>query len=450
MRTQFFPGVRAISRLAPVIFLLFLLSAPVSAFASLVIMVYHNEAMYFGCDSALTRDDGEPDGTDLKIHQFSQACCVSITGSARYDAISQTGKFNFLLSLPEILERSCAEQLTNPASLDEKMELIATRMKQAYCSLTNRLVALTRGTGFPDPTHLQFVGYDDRKNCFFVSSCILDGTNSVHVELKKEYRGPHDPEPFTVEGEGGFLRALFQAEKPEVLNLLPPEFEDTILDLDSTNSIPDAKIVGFILELFHLHKDNAARLGYDPGHIGPPYRVFKITREKVIEMTSDARSADVKPAGAVVKTESEDDKAIDAVMEKLESSFLAGDYYYALDVMYSPILEAGGGKEKGRESIKAVLEQMKEKQIVCVSWKAKKPYQYIKTESRTYAIIPYEAVMMIGTQKLRQHSYQLGIKTADSIWQFTNGDSLNPAMFGQFFPDFPTTIELPKKDRSYE
>jgi hypothetical protein len=58
--------------------------------------------------------------------------------------------------------------------------------------------------------------------------------------------------------------------------------------------------------------------------------------------------------------------------------------------------------------------------------------------------------MTIAGKKMRQESYQLGIKTADSQWQFVNGDNLSPATYAEFFPDFPRNFELPKVERSYE
>ena len=55
-----------------------------------------------------------------------------------------------------------------------------------------------------------------------------------------------------------------------------------------------------------------------------------------------------------------------------------------------------GGKEQGVLAAQAIVAQMKQQQIVMVSWKATKPYQYIRGESRTYAVIPYESVLTIA------------------------------------------------------
>jgi hypothetical protein len=106
-----------------------------------------------------------------------------------------------------------------------------------------------------------------------------------------------------------------------------------------------------------------------------------------------------------------------------------------------------GGKEQGVLAAQAIVAQMNQQQIVMLSWKTKKPYQYIRGESRTYVVIPYESVLTIAGKRLRQESYQLGIKVAGSHWQFVNGDTLNPELVQEFFQDFPKSIKLPKLER---
>jgi len=134
-------------------------------------------------------------------------------------------------------------------------------------------------------------------------------------------------------------------------------------------------------------------------------------------------------------------------MAKLETSFKANDYAYVFEVMYAPVVERMGGKEQGVLAAQAIVARMKQQQMVMVSWKAKKPYQYIRGESRTYAVIPYESVLIIAGKRLRQESYQLGIKAAGSNWQFVNGDTLNPELFREFFPNFPSSAKLPRLER---
>ena len=53
-------------------------------------------------------------------------------------------------------------------------------------------------------------------------------------------------------------------------------------------------------------------------------------------------------------------------------------------------------------------------------------------------------------EKLRQKSYQLGIKSLGSQSEFLNGDDPRPETYRELFPDFPKAFELPKVQRAYE
>lgn len=147
---------------------------------------------------------------------------------------------------------------------------------------------------------------------------------------------------------------------------------------------------------------------------------------------------------------SADDKVIDAVMEKLQSTFKAGDYTYAIEVMYGPVVEKMGGKEKALEIARNTGAQMKEQHIVIVSWKTQKPYRYVTGKNHQYAIVPYESSVTMGAKKLHQTSFELAIKVGDAQWQFVNGDNITPEVLNAFFPDFPKDVTLPKVERNYE
>lgn len=137
-------------------------------------------------------------------------------------------------------------------------------------------------------------------------------------------------------------------------------------------------------------------------------------------------------------------------MEKVANSFKAGDCSPAIDVMYTPIMEKLGGREKAIEAAKAVIGQMKEQGITVISWNAKKPYIYLAGNSHKYVIVPYEMESTDSRKTLKQTGYQLGIKTPNSGWQFVSGDQLSPEILAQFFPDFPKDFELPEPQRSWE
>jgi hypothetical protein len=170
--------------------LLLLLLACQSSFASLVIMLYHNETMYLASDSIATfYSNGQPVSSVRKIFKFSDNCCASITGFAAYEITNDSGNIIISMHLVKSLENACAEETTNSASLNQKMVSIATQLNDDFYSFSNRAAVLTGTAEHHEPTQLQFVGYDAEKNCFFVKSCLVGGARSAVVESLKEYRG---------------------------------------------------------------------------------------------------------------------------------------------------------------------------------------------------------------------------------------------------------------------
>ena len=137
-------------------------------------------------------------------------------------------------------------------------------------------------------------------------------------------------------------------------------------------------------------------------------------------------------------------------MEQLERGFLAGDFTYAFEILYSPLVQTMGGRERALAAARAINAQMKEQRVVFLSWKARKPYQYVSTAVRRYALVPCEARLKVGGKRVLQSSYQLGIEVPGTGWQFINGDKLSPQVYQELFPDFPKTVKLPKVTRLAE
>jgi hypothetical protein len=118
--------------------------------------------------------------------------------------------------------------------------------------------------------------------------------------------------------------------------------------------------------------------------------------------------------------------------------------------MYTPIMDAMGGKEKMLAAVSVLKDQMTQQQISVISWEPQKPYTYLKGNGRWYAVIPYVSEMTMAGQKLKMSGFQLGIKNDGSEWQFVSGDKLTPEILNTFFPDFPKDLELPKTQRQFE
>lgn len=420
-----------------------------TSFGSLVIMIYHNEAMYVAGDSAVTSAATmKRSGSTQKVYPFGENCCAAMTGFAG-NLTKKEGEEGFSTSLSDELRQECARQATNSVPLDQKVASIATAMNQTFTRYHN-LIGKDPGTkGKGGETMMAFFGYDAAKDCFFTSQCLLGQTNTVDIKRVREYRGPNNGAPFFMQGEYRFLQAALAGATPQLQGLVFNKFRYTFQWLESADPMDDVTMTNLILKLYALHTDNSVRMGYNRGTVGPPYDIFKITKQKVTELTSRPLVR-VSPAESNSGLHKKDDEAIDAVMEKLMQSFRENDYSYAFEVMYPPILESLGGKEKLMAAIPALMEQVKQQKLQIISCETRKPYVYLKGKARWYAVIPYTSEADMAGQKLKITAFQLGIKNEDSEWRFIGGDKVTRAMMKKFFPDFPKDYVLPKIQREIE
>ena len=168
-----------------------------------------------------------------------------------------------------------------------------------------------------------------------------------------------------------------------------------------------------------------------------------------MELTSDpAAAADVSSSNSHLHDT--DDRTIDGVMARLMAGYLANDYSYSFDVMYAPLLDSMGGREKIMAMLPALKEQAKQMRISVISWAPKKPYTYLRGKGRWYAVIPCVSEMSMTGQKVKISSFWLGIKNDGAEWQFVGGEKIIPAVWQNFFPDFPKDFEVPKTQRQIE
>src|SRR6187401_404342 len=83
-----------------------------ASFGSLVITIYHNEAIYIGSDSmATSMATGKQVDRVQKIFQFSTNACGAITGFAMLKVGGLPGKPEYSLNVAKALERLCEREL---------------------------------------------------------------------------------------------------------------------------------------------------------------------------------------------------------------------------------------------------------------------------------------------------------------------------------------------------
>lgn len=155
----------------------------------------------------------------------------------------------------------------------------------------------------------------------------------------------------------------------------------------------------------------------------------------------------------VIQGEQDDDDFIDQAMQKQENYFESADQIRRFDISRSPGLERVAGTNGGDAGIKALADQVRQNKIVFDSWKAEKPYTYLRSENpdtfpgsiSRFAIIPCESIEIVNGKKFADDSFFLGIKISDFNWKFYNGSRLTSETCQRDFPGFPENFKLPEE-----
>lgn len=272
-------------RLATCVSLVISLASP--AFGSLVITIYHNEAIYIGSDSMATSlATGKQVESVQKIFQFSTNACAAITGLAMLKVGGLPGKPEYSLNVVKALERLCERELSKPDSVESKIALIARDLNfRSKVFFEDPAIKLPPASA-SERTRIQFAGYNPEKRRFFLKSLVLGTEENLQFDIAQEF-GEKKGEIVSLQGEARFLKDLLSRKDRVLWSLVSPDFARTADKLTGSGVVPSNLVRHYMLEMFYLHRRYAPNLSEDKGLIGPPYRVFKITKVKVTQLTDD-------------------------------------------------------------------------------------------------------------------------------------------------------------------
>lgn len=252
------------------------------SFASLVICIYYNNQIYLGSDSLVHGQGGEKDFNTPKIFQIADTCCVSITGN--YGSTfrdTKTASIVLQIILPLELEKICRDLNSTHQPLEYKINTVIQQFGLKYVDCFRKLLSIGEDPRKIEDTRICFVGYDPLTKSFFQKSCLFRGTNQAALETRFERNSTSSEPYFSFQGEDHFLTALLTSSDDMFMKLRSDAFKRTMSQLVRFDSfVSDDSVANLMLEMFSLHKTNAASTGSDKGFIGEPYVIYKITSEQ--------------------------------------------------------------------------------------------------------------------------------------------------------------------------
>ena len=124
----------------------------------------------------------------------------------------------------------------------------------------------------------------------------------------------------------------------------------------------------------------------------------------------------------------------------MKTAMMTKDSATLIDLMYAPVVEAGGGKDALLASTKSMMEQ-----VTFNSFESNKPYTYYTGNDNDYVVVATHIILTMGGQKMDSVSFELGIKSHNGGgWEYVDGAGIKPAVRAKFFPDLPKDVVLPE------
>jgi hypothetical protein len=138
------------------------------------------------------------------------------------------------------------------------------------------------------------------------------------------------------------------------------------------------------------------------------------------------------------------DQALNADLQSMVAAVKTNDFGVAIDMMYSPVAEADGGRDALKKIAATASTGTEGKAYKIVSYDLIPPYQRVSTSVSDYVIIPIRLVVGVGTHCIQETAYELAIKPHGATkWEYLNGSNISPEMKSKYFPDLKDT-DLPQ------
>jgi|ERR1051326_57669 hypothetical protein len=281
---------------------LFLVLLPASA--TLIVTVVNGGRMYVATDSFCLGTGTMTNSLTEKVFKFNNSCLVGISGC--YGGLWDDTKAGLTYQVD--LVKGARQLGMSVRTGTEALETNIAKAVLVFGEAHSNFVALRRTSstnGQKDfHTVLGFSGFDEASHPVMRNYEFNERTPPTLQETQYPIK------TVKFQGERQFPSALLSAVTETnfpatvLSNLTPdarrgaPALRDFLAGLASQDfktianrvyagaPVKEEQIVRFLLEIFQLHKENAARLHFDGGYVDGPYVVFRIADGRIIQIAS--------------------------------------------------------------------------------------------------------------------------------------------------------------------
>jgi hypothetical protein len=143
---------------------------------------------------------------------------------------------------------------------------------------------------------------------------------------------------------------------------------------------------------------------------------------------------------SVEAVRADDDAVFDQDIAKLGAAMKSSDFPTIIDMMYTPIVNAGGGRDKLVAQSRSMTSS-----VTFISLDPIKPYRQISGTKNDYEVIPTRAILEVRGNRYQSSSFELAVRPhGASAWQYVDGAGITPQFRTLFFSDLPADATLPE------
>ena len=134
------------------------------------------------------------------------------------------------------------------------------------------------------------------------------------------------------------------------------------------------------------------------------------------------------------------------LVEKIGQATLSGDMDTVIDLTYTPIIDAIGGRKKMVAVMEKIAKDMNANGLAFESYTVGEPGDFHNEGGNTYSIVPTKLAITSADSRIVTNNFLLGISSnGGRSWTFIEGSGLkDKKVVAKVLPKLPATLQLPE------
>lgn len=143
-----------------------------------------------------------------------------------------------------------------------------------------------------------------------------------------------------------------------------------------------------------------------------------------------------------------DGSAVQGDVRKMIAAVYDAEVDVVLGYTHPRIIEMMGGESRAQTTLKIAFASIQSTGMTLESLTFPTAPALVQSDVNQFVIVPTLSIVAAKDQRVESLNYQFGVRpVGETEWKYLEGSRVNKKFLGTFFPDFPTSYELPETYR---